>query len=252
VEDLTDLFLELAHGDRLRALFLIEKERLKLTGISETLNLSMPETSRHLSRLRDAKLIRKDVDGFYYLTPYGRITLHLLHGYSFNHKNRDYFQDHEPSLLPSEFIARIGELEEHKSGEGVMQILHLAVVVMEEAKKYVWILADQVMTSIIPMIREGYVKGVRFRVLLPKQLTLPSGFQLTEPSPTSPIEIRWLREVRVCIVMNETLAGLCLPNSAGKIDYSIGFAGRDLKFHKWCRDVFMHYWRRGKESPIEK
>ena len=190
MEELSDFFLELAHSDRLRALFLIEKERLKLTQISERLNLSMQETSRHLSRLRDAKLIRKDADGFYYLTPFGHTTLHLLPGYNFILKNRDYFQDHDLSRLPPEFIRRIGELEEYEPGKGVMQVLHLAVVVVEEAKEYVWIMTDQVMTPIIPMIREGHAKGIIFRILLPEQLTLPSGFQLSKPAPTSPIKIR--------------------------------------------------------------
>jgi len=60
--------------------------------------------------------------------------------------------------------------------------------------------------------------------------------------------MRWLEEVRVCIVMNEALAGLCLPNSAGKIDFSTGFASRKPKFHKWCRDLFLHHWERGKKE----
>jgi len=249
VEELSDFFLELSHSDRLRALLLIQKERLKLTQISEKLNLSMQETSRHLSRLRDAKLIRKDVDGFYHLTPFGHITLHLLPGYNFILKNRDYLQDHDLSCLPPEFIKRIGELEEYEPGKGVMQVLHLAVVLMEDAKEYVWILTDQVMTPTIPMIGEGFSKGIRFRILLPKQLTLPSGFQLPIPAPTSPIEIKWLEEVRVCIMMNEKLAGLCLSNSAGKIDFNTGFASKDQKFHKWCRDLFLHYWEEAKKTP---
>jgi len=248
MEELSNFFLELAHSDRLRTLFLIEKEKLKLTQISERLDLSMQETSRHLSRLRDAQLIRKDVEGFYNLTPFGRITLSLLPGYSFILKNKDYFQNHDLSFLPPEFIKRIGELEEYEPGRGVMQVLHLAVVVMNEAKEYVWILTDQVMTPTIPMIREGYAKGIRFRILLPEHLTLPSGFQLPKPAPTSPIEIRWLEEVKVCIMMNETLVGLCLPDSTGKTDFSTGFASRNPKFQKWCRDLFLHYWGRGKAT----
>ena len=250
MEEFSDFFLELAHSDRLRTLFLIEKEKLKLTHISEKLNLSMQETSRHLSRLRDARLIRKDAEGFYCLTPFGRTTLSLLPAYNFILKNRDYFQDHDPSFLPPEFIERIGELAEYEEGKGVMQVLHLAVVVMNEAKEYVWILTDQVMTPIIPMIREGYAKGIKFRILLPEQLSLPSGFQLHKPAPTSPIEIKWLEEVSVCIVMNEALAGLCLPNSAGKIDFSTGFACRKPKFHKWCKDLFLYHWERGKKESI--
>jgi len=90
-----------------------------------------------------------------------------------------------------------------------MQVLHLAGVVMEEAEQYVWILTDEVMTASIPMIRKGYERGIRVRIMLPEQLTLPSGFELPEPAPASPVEVRRLNEVKVCIVMNEKLAGLC-------------------------------------------
>ena len=242
LEKLSEFFLELAHSERLRALSLIERERFKLTQISEHLNLSMQETSRHLSRLRDAKLIRKDGDGFYQVTSLGWITLRLLPGYSFITSNRDYFQDHELTWLPPEFIERIGELEEYEPGRGVMQVLHLAEVVMEEAQQYVWILTDEVMTASISMIRKGCERGIRFRILLPEQLTLPSGFELPEPAPTSPIEMRRLKEVKACIVINEKLTGLCLPDAKGKIDFSAGFASRKPRFHKWCKDLFLHYW----------
>jgi len=248
LEELSDLFVELAHGDRLRTLILIEKERLKLTHISERLDLSMQETSRHLSRLRRAKLVGKDVDGYYHLTPFGRITLRLLPGHNFILKNREYFQDHDVSCLPPEFVERIGELEAYEPGKGVMQVLHLAVVIMKEAREHVWILTDQVMTPTIPMIMEGYAKGVRYRIILPEKLTLPPGFQLPKPEPASHMEMRWLEEVKVCIVMNEELAGLCLPNPAGEVDLSAGFASRNRKFHGWCKDLFLHYWERGKAT----
>ena len=248
VEKLSEFFLELAHSDRLRALSLIERERLKLTHVSERLNLSMQETSRHLSRLRDAKLVRKDSDGFYQVSPLGRITLRLLPGYNFIISNRDYFQDHELTWLPPEFIERVGELEEYEPGRGVMQVLHLAGVVMEEAEQYVWILTDEVMTASIPMIRKGYERGIRVRIMLPEQLRLPSGFELPEPAPASPMEMRRLNEVKVCIVMNEKLAGLCLPDPNGKIDFSAGFASRKPRFHKWCKDLFLHYWEEAKKA----
>lgn len=248
MEELSDFFLELAHSVRLRTLLLIEKEKLRLTQISDKLNLSMQETSRHLTRLREAKLIAKDVDGLFCLTPLGRIALHLLSGYNFILENRDYFQSHDLSGLPPEFIERIGELGEYEKGKGVMQVLHKAVVVVQEAREYVWILTDQVMTPTIPMIMVSCAKGVRFRIVLPEKLSLPPGFQLPKPPPMIPVEIRRLKEVRVCIIMNEALAGICLPNLAGKIDHSTGFASRDSKFHKWCRDLFLHYWERGKEA----
>ncbi len=48
--------------------------------------------------------------------------------------------------------------------------------------------------------------------------------------------------------MNEALVGICLPNSAGKIDFSTGFASKHPKFHEWCRGLFLHYWERGEAT----
>jgi predicted transcriptional regulator len=36
-----------------------------------------------------------------------------------------------------------------------------------------------------------------------------------------------------------------LPTLDGRIDYSI-FVSKDLKFRKWCLDLFNYYWDQGK------
>ena len=59
----------------------LQKQRLKLSHISEKLDMTITEASRHLQRLSEARLIQKEVDGSYGLTHFGNLTLSLLSGW---------------------------------------------------------------------------------------------------------------------------------------------------------------------------
>ena len=57
---LSSLLFELSHPWRLKLLLLIMEEGQRHSYISQKLKISPQETSRHLTRLQDAKLIEKD------------------------------------------------------------------------------------------------------------------------------------------------------------------------------------------------
>ncbi len=52
------MFVALSVEDRLKVIFLLEKENLTLTSISRKMNLSLQESSRQLSRLKEEKLLK--------------------------------------------------------------------------------------------------------------------------------------------------------------------------------------------------
>jgi predicted transcriptional regulator len=54
---------------------------MKLSHVSKKLDFTVQETSRSITRLSEAKMIIKDVDGLYCLTPYGEESLNLLSGF---------------------------------------------------------------------------------------------------------------------------------------------------------------------------
>ena len=51
------LLFDVSSSDRLTLLFAIRKENLRLTQLAEKISATIQETSRHLGRLTDAKLI---------------------------------------------------------------------------------------------------------------------------------------------------------------------------------------------------
>ena len=109
-DEIVKLLFDISSSDRLTLLFAVRKENLRLTQLAEKISATIQETSRHLGRLTDAKLIEKNSDSSYTVTSYGRLVLILLSSYNFLSKNKDYFLSHDISFLPQEFIERIGEL----------------------------------------------------------------------------------------------------------------------------------------------
>ncbi|PWU78826.1 MAG: hypothetical protein DLM72_20575 [Candidatus Nitrosopolaris wilkensis] len=105
LDEMVKLLFDISSNDRLTLLFAIRREEnLRLTKLAEKLKATIQETSRHLGRLTEAKLIEKNPDGSYTLTSYGRLVLLLLSSYDCLSKSRDYFLSHDISFLPQEFI----------------------------------------------------------------------------------------------------------------------------------------------------
>src|SRR4030067_1610107 len=111
MENFSTLLFELSSTDRLDILFLLKKTPLKLSQISSKLDVTVQETSRNITRLSEAKLIIKDVDGAFHLTPYGEEVLNLLSGFRFLFKNSEYLTTHTLIELPERFRASVGILD---------------------------------------------------------------------------------------------------------------------------------------------
>jgi predicted transcriptional regulator len=203
--------------------------------------MTITETSRHLQRLSEARLLEKDVEGLHELTPFGQLTLSLIPSFDFISKHRDYFAAHKLSRLPHEFIGRIGDLSNCTYTDDVMVAFHTVETMIEEAKECVWILSNQVLMSTVPLLEKAVKRGVRFQLITPEDMISPPGFK---PLPVIPnlIERRTLSRVDLIIAMTEKQARLSFPTKDDKMDY-VGFGSTDERGHKWCRDLFMFYWQ---------
>jgi predicted transcriptional regulator len=241
LERLGNLLFELASEDRLLILAALQEKPARLTHISEKLKLTLQETSRHLSRLSEAKLITKDAEGMYRLLPFGGDLLQLFPGFQFLSKYRDYLNSHDISHLPPEFLTRIGDLEKCSFMDDVFAALHLADNVIREAKDYIWIIGNQVLMSTVPLLEEAIKRGVTFRLILPEGLAPPPGFK---PLPYVPgrIERRTLKQIDITIIMSEKEARVAFPTIDGKMDPS-AFSSTEPTPHKWCKDLYEYYWR---------
>lgn len=244
MEKLCKLLFELSSSERINIMLEIQQKRLKLSNVSKKLDMTVTETSRHLQRLSEARLIEKDVQGLYGLTPFGMLVLSLLSGLGFVSRYRDFFMEYDVSRIPHEFINRIGELAEGGFESETFKNLEETEKMFREAREFIWILSDQVLASATPAVSERLKGPFEYRVIL-SESAMPPDSKSPIPSTTPHVQKRILPKVEVVIVMTEKVAAFCLPNRRGRIDYT-GFGGTDPKFHKWCKDLFLHFWEKAK------
>jgi predicted transcriptional regulator len=251
MEGLGELLFDLSSTDRVTLLREIDKERLRQSQLAERLSATVQETSRHLLRLSQASLIGKDPEGLYFLTGYGKAILRLVPPMDFLSRHRKYFVSHDVTSLPPSFLERIGELSESAYAEKLGGVLDHIQSVISEAKEFVWLMADQILTIDSDSQRRLLERKVSVRAIIPVKefgSRQPSG-NLTMPEN---MEMRFADEVRAGIAMNESLAGVVFPELTGKIDFSCGFGGTSQGFHGWCRDLFLYHWEYAKKLKLTR
>ena len=256
LEALQNLLFELAGPDRLEILLALKNFPLRLSHLSKKLDFTVQETSRNVSRLVEAKLVVKEAEGNFRLTPYGEETLNLLDGFSFLSAHQDYFISHTLSALPKEFSYSLASLDGSQLIEDVMVLFANIESMIKKAQEYIWILSNQVLVSTIPHIEEALNRGAKFRLVLPKLVSPPKDAMERMFSPfflqamkQGKFELRFLETVdlQICLSENE-VASICFPNTDGKTDYN-GFRTENELPFKWTKDLFSYYWN--KATPQE-
>ena len=243
MEGLAELLFAVASVDRLTLFTTIANEKLRLTQLASKLSASTQETSRHLSRLQEARIIEKEADGCFGLTSFGRTFEVLLPSLKFLSEHREYFLSHDLSALPSDFLERIGELQRSEFAHGVGLVLSHTSQVLREAKRFVWLASDNVMD--LGTLGGNAVGGdVALRIIVPTGST--ESFQSVGAELPAKVELRVVGRVCAGLALNEKTAGVTFPDLTGKIDFNSGFAGSDPKFQKWCTDLFTFHWNQAK------
>ena len=220
---------------------------MKLTQISKQLDLTAQETSRHLTRLSNSQLLDKRANGDYFLTEYCKQMLGLLPGFEFLLLNRDYFITHSIQPLPRRFSNRIGELRKGELIDNAIALFQHVDSLIINSKEFVWILADQALSSTLPLLIDALKRGIEFRTILPKSLgppllppdAIPDFSEFRENSMLN----RHVDSVENVIILSENRAVAVFPTLDGKMDYMGFIIGDDVGI-SWCKDLFMYEWER--------
>lgn len=253
IDEMVKLLFNLFSSDRLTLLLEIRKEEnLRLTQLAKKIKATIQETSRHVGRLTEARLIEKNSDGTYTSTSYGKLVSLLLSSFDFLSRNRDYFLSHDISSLPQEFIERIGELSVHEHAVNVSNVLRHTEQVISSADEFVWLMADQALIT-GPYIAQGIAnRDLSVRIIMQKSTHIPEQYEHTKTLLGDKLELKLLPDenVKVAIAMNEKIAGITFPDLKGKLDFDSGFTSSSIDFHRWCNDLFTSYWNRSKKPLV--
>jgi predicted transcriptional regulator len=252
MEHLAELLFILASIDRLTLLSEIANEKkLKSSQLTTKLSATSQETSKHLMRLRNAKLIEKDSDGFFGLTAFGKIILNIVPSIRFLTQNREYFLSHDISSLPLEFIERLGELEEGQYADKVGSVLAHTQQAVQDAEEYICLMADHRLGDQEYVTKSGKLESnstITWRVILPVSSSINwSELRRTVGTHKGRIEYHLIEDpsdIKAGIALNEKIAGVTFLDSTGKLDFNGGFRSGNPLFHKWCEDLFVIHWNK--------
>jgi predicted transcriptional regulator len=240
-----ELFLELSSETRLSILRELNANNLKTQEIANRENLTATEAVRQLQRLADASLARRNPDGAYAITGYGKTILQLSKHLEFLFRNKEYFSTHDLSQIPSRFVSRIGELANARLSMDTMETMDAGQRILREAEEFAWGLGEGHIPELMIPVMNGQVrKGLEMKFVTPESL-------IQNNSSAQNVEIRGLGYIPAVIVLTEKEAAICFRFSEGRVDYA-GFIGKDEAFLDWTKDLFLYYWDKARRYPIPK
>lgn len=252
MENVCSLFFELSNEGRLSIMLELEKEPLKLTHISKKFDLTSSESHRQLSRLSETKLIVKDIEGFFSLTPFGEQALKWIPGYRFISDNSEYFQSHTLSNIPSDLLSRLGDLASCMfSNDALVSVSNIETMI-READEFIETIADQFLLSAYPLASEAVKRGVHIKTIDPVvyrpslqvkgEVSEEDKKTLSQAAEDGRLISRKIEQFDVFLWMSEKeFAILSFPTFNGKFDY-LGFTSKNDRALKWCKDLFRYYW----------
>ncbi|MCW4051314.1 MAG: ArsR family transcriptional regulator [Candidatus Bathyarchaeota archaeon] len=259
-----DLMFEVSNEYRHQIMLMLKEQAMRVTALSNELDLTTPEVSRHISRLCEIELAVKDVEGFFHLTPFGTMVLTMLQEFEFTSKHSAYFSTHLNAGLPAEFTKRIGDLSESGFSDNILDFIRQIEHVIKDSKEYVWLLCDQFPLNHLSLIIEAIERGVQFRIIEPRDRILSpdieaiaseENLELSLTKLNRIIEQRMLDEINVFMYLSEKSCVSAFPTLRGENEYK-GFISKDETSLRWFREVFLHYWEEAEPrtptpSPVQ-
>src|SRR4030042_1946804 len=155
---------------------------------------------------------------------------------------------HTLNTLPPEFMTGIGVLANCKLVSEFTESLFIFEYMIREANEYLWILADQVLASALPLIGEAVTRGVECKRILPRNANIPENILALANDPVfdraaraHKLESRCLDKVDVDIFISDKAAAISFPDLEGRFDY-LEFIANDDVAKRWLSSLFEYYW----------
>ncbi|MBI0583131.1 MAG: hypothetical protein ISF22_02775 [Methanomassiliicoccus sp.] len=233
----------MSSADRRRIIDELQMQSLKLNEVAKKMDITPTEAFRQLQRLTDAGLLEKTSEGRYRSTAYSRLILESSATLGFLSKHREYFRDHDASLIPPQFRVRFGELSKTVLLTEAVVNLNTSTEVFKNAEKRIDAMNEGHLKSNSQILKQQSMKGVKVRSLLQENMvdTLKEDPIVAERS----WEKRTTPRVCAIVILTEKIVGIALPKLDGKMDYQV-FEGTDPESMRWAGDLFEDQWNKAR------
>jgi predicted transcriptional regulator len=242
-EVVADLFFQFSSPDRWRIISELQKEELHLNVVSKRVDITATEALRQLQRLTQSGIIERMPDGRYRLTSYGKLALLFSSSFELVAKHREYFLEHDASLLPPAFRSRLGELSDCVLLSTAVDTFNTVTGMLQNAREKIDGTIEVGFATQLEVMKRRIEDGVKVRWLL-QESYLPKAREELRPLKKLP-EIRHTPWLWGHLYQNGSAADVQLRRNDGTQDY-LSFHGKDPKFLQWASDFFEYEWNKAK------
>ena len=135
------IFNEITHATRINILKIILEGPLGLKDIADKLDLSRPEISRQLNKLRSLDLVNKE-ESLNKITHLGKLILEILGPLNFVTDNFEFFKEHPLINFPSELLFGLNKLSDCEFIVGLGYIFQKEIMVAKIADKHMKLMVN--------------------------------------------------------------------------------------------------------------
>jgi predicted transcriptional regulator len=241
------IFMELASDTRYEILKMLHDKPSHATKIATTIKLTKQETHRNTARLTEAGLIKKEADGLFSLTEFGKAISSQFPYFQFLNKNKEFFENRTLGNVPEKFIHRLGELENTEQVRSVAEVLVRLRKMESRTKNQSKLMTTQGFSDEGKIIVDSIKKGVKIQTLIGKNTIIPrellEDINLEDLMQKENFLQRRIEKIEVAIYITDEGCAVMFPNRKGEINMNDMFVGNDNRVREWCDDVFEHYWK---------
>jgi DNA-binding Lrp family transcriptional regulator len=211
-----------------------------LTEIANELNISKPEISRHLSKMKEQGLIYKE-EKKHKMTNFGETLLTQLSLIEFITENFEFFKEHQLIDLPLEIIRKIDYLKKSEIIAGAGYIFKRMDKLTKESSKNTKLMLDQP----FPGVREKPIETALF--IIPsyaeeKNLNLDEIQRLCKF-----FEIKTLPAINISLgIIDDKKGFMFLPDLKGRMDYNNCFYINNPLGAEFLLSIWDYFWAQGK------
>lgn len=250
---INELFFEFSNEGRFKVFKSLNKGSKKHSQLEKELKIRGSEISRHIKRLTKRNLVKKTIDNNYTNTNIGKIFLEVLELFEVSLKFETFFNTHEITFLPINFILRLGNLKSLKLNSGTMQNIELWSELIKNTESFILAISDQFQDSILPVVERKINNiDIDIKALVNENILKSKGYERLQDRHAFyqkiniSENIRLLKHIFFSLLVTDKGAILFLSKE-GKIDYSECLFDESDLFIKWSNDLFEWYWKEGND-----
>lgn len=238
----TSLMFELSHHERLKMLNMLRKKRMRLSELSKSMDVTTAEVSRHMERLVKNKLVEKNGDNYYRLTPFAFMILTEYSNIEYLTQNIDFFLHHNLTTLPRE-LQWFAAMADGELVEGALEVTSQIWDHNVGAKKFIYVISDQIMRAMVDITCKKIDSGVVVKKIYSSDAEIPPEYlKRTKENH----EIKTMEDIPLAMIVTDKSAGFSFKGENGNIDFSTSLKGDNENFRRWANVVFEYFWKRGR------